>query len=207
MYAFSSDSTPRAGRQEVLGPQDPEALGQELTTGLAGILIRRTAFHIASRLGLPASEREELEQDLRLQLIRRFRHFDAKRAPWHSFVTAVVDRCGLTLWRRLGRLPCTESLDVVSGDEFSPSELIASGEHVRRTGARSRSDLDAFGLEHDVAEVVAQLEAELVEFCEKLKEQSVAQAARELDIPRSTFRDRLERVREIFADHDLDKYL
>ena len=59
----------------------------------------------------------------------------------------------------------------------------------------------------DLDELLQSLPEDLREMCDRLKNDSISQVARELGIPRSTLRDRVCKIRRRFEQSELQKYL
>ena len=72
---------------------------------------------------------------------------------------------------------------------------------------RGGGDPERIDLTSDVAEVMASLPAELRDFAERLKLQTVSQVAREMDVPRTTLLRWVDRLRRCFEDAGLRIYL
>jgi len=69
------------------------------------------------------------------------------------------------------------------------------------------SGQDAFDLASDLTEALAKLPDDLSALAERLKTQSLSQAARDLGVPRSTLQRQVQRLRQCFEDAGLRIYL
>lgn len=63
----------------------------------AARLIRRKARELSRHTGFNPSDREDIEQDLLLVLLKRSRRFNPRIAHYNAFVTTVVERYAATL--------------------------------------------------------------------------------------------------------------
>jgi len=186
--------------------------GHQLTRGYAARMIRFRAAQIVGLVGLPKTDRDDIEQELRLHVLRRLEKFDPAIAQWNTFVGIVIQRHAATLierHRRRGRVPdptsspnpISISLDAVreppAADRTKPHVLAALAVH---SNHEHQSDLAM-----DVEQVLTLLPKPCRRMCALLKRHSVAEAARLLGIPRTTLHDRLSRLREVFQAAGIKK--
>ncbi len=178
-------------------------------------LVRRKARQLVGKAGFTRSDREDIEQELYLKLLKAARLFDPTQAHWHSFATAVIERHTASLLRdkraekRDSRCVC--SLDVVvTEDEEGPVQLgetIGQDEYDNRRGRWPRQEQELFELAQDVADVIAGLPAELRELAEALKTESLSEIARRTGVARSTLNARVQQLRERLERAGLKNYL
>jgi RNA polymerase sigma-70 factor (ECF subfamily) len=181
----------------------------------ASRLIRKKARQLVGRAGFTRSDQDDLEQELALKLLKHRAAFDPAQSHWYAFVTTVVERHAATLLRnkQVEKRDHTRatSLHIIVEDPVNgPSALadtIGQRELDARRGRSSRSDLELAELVQDVAAVLASLPPEWREACERLKRGSVARAARDLGLPRTTLSSLLRRLRERFEAAGLGDYL
>jgi RNA polymerase sigma factor (sigma-70 family) len=169
--------------------------------GFARSIIRRKARYVARCDGFTAHDVRDIEQELRLRLLQNLSQFDPDQAHINVFITMVVKRSVAMLLRERRakkRVASLRSLDTLTDDVGEPAELL---DH--RDDGRSA---DRFDLAHDLAGVLAALPEELRALAERLKVQSVAQAAREMNVPRTTLLRQVERLRHCFEDAGLRIY-
>ena len=67
------------------GKWDSDALGDELLGGFAGQLIRTKVRRICRALKLCRHDGEDLEQQIRLELLTRASRFNPERGTWEAF--------------------------------------------------------------------------------------------------------------------------
>ena len=147
-----------------------------VTCGFAARAIRYKARQLAGRHGFSRSEREDIEQELRLDLLRRLSKFNPAIAPWNVFVRTLVERQTATLVaQRRTRIWTTDDAVLLIESRAVPLDTVL-----------------------DTKTVLAQLPRRARALCERLKQHTVAEVARQLSIPRSTLRGDIARVREQF---------
>ena len=164
-------------------------------------LIRHKARQLIGKAGWTDDDRPDLEQELALDLVQRMRSYDPQKAKVTTFMTRVVEHRMVTLlearfaqcrdWRR-GRV----SLNAPVNDRDDAEELIDT----------LSSDPEAWQkmeLCMDVEQLIASLPNEQRFLCEQLKDNTMAEAARNLGLPRSTLYGRLDLIRKRFVAAEL----
>jgi RNA polymerase sigma factor (sigma-70 family) len=180
-------------------------LSCELSHGFAARFIRYKASRLVGRAGFRAADREDLEQDLRLHLVQRFPKFNPQLAHWNAFVVTVVSRHVLTLVAQRRR--CKRRLDLAT---VSLDEMMAGAsedtEELPVGKCELPSTLRDSAADHDVAidvhDVVARLPHRSRELCRRLMQESPAEVARKMRVPRTTLRGRILSLRERFTTRD-----
>jgi RNA polymerase sigma-70 factor (ECF subfamily) len=160
-----------------------DALGTELMHGFAGRLIRTKVKSICRTLRLPGVDQEDLEQQLRLDLLRRSPQFDRNRGTWEAFVCCVTGSRARTHFRRLQglRRPLLES-DL-------PDELDGCG---RASAVETPA--------HDLERIADQLTPDKRRLLEMLRTSSITEIARQLRVPRTTLSARVKALRRELRD-------
>lgn len=193
-------------------PSPPIDLGHQLTRGYAARMIRFRAVQIVGLVGLPKTDCDDLEQELRLHVLRRLEKFDPTIARWNTFVRVVTERHAATLIERLrrrSRVPdpaCSPNPSSISVDAVSesPSTEEAKPHILARVAVHSTHEQQS-DLAMDVQQVLSLLPKPCRRMCALLKLHSVAEAARLLGIPRTTLHDRLSRLRGVFRAAGIKK--
>jgi len=188
---------------------------QTAIDSFAWVVIRRKARQLVGRTGFTAQDREDIEQDLALRLLESLRSYDPAQGHRNAFVTAVVDRAAAkilrdrrTKKRNGGHVRSLDTLlRALDWDKDEYDDVAHSFEEsalVDRLpcGAEERIDL-----REDLAAVLARLPAELRDLAERLKTQSLSEAARELGVPRTTLQRRVAQLRQHFEEAGLRDYL
>jgi DNA-directed RNA polymerase specialized sigma24 family protein len=170
--------------------------------------IRSKARQLTRLPGLSRSDREDIEQDLTLTLLKQLPSFDAQRGDRHVFVKTVIERAAarMAVDRKAAKRDplCEASLHELvpdeSGADAELGETLIEDVHERRFGTRRSTDHDKVELRHDVAVLMDRLPTDLREIAELLQHHSKAEAARRLGIPRTTLNDACRRIRSYFRE-------
>jgi len=164
-------------------------------------IIRRKVQLLVSRAGFTKQDRQDLEQELVLRLLQSLEMFDPEQAHPNVFITTVIERAVAMILRKR-RAKKRDGGVVCSLDQRQTKE----GKSPEPIDPRP-SDQDTFDLASDLAEVLARLPDDLRALAERLKSQSLSQAARDLGVPRSTLQRQVQRLRRCFEDAGLRIYL
>lgn len=178
-------------------------------------VVRRAARRMIGRAGFQSHDRDDIEQELWLKLLRHAESFDPKRAHWHVFVTTVVNRCAANLLRDQRALKRDrDRLDSLHGKVKAPGEApvelgdcLDTTERNRHRGQAPRDQLEQESLAVDVTSLLEKLNDDDRDLAERLRETSISQAARELGVPRTTLNDAVRRLRQRFEDAALRDWL
>lgn len=191
-------------------------LDDELTAGFTHKFIRHKSRQLIGRHGVTAGDRSDLEQDMKLRLLRRLPQFDPSKSDWPSFVTTVVERHVATIIQSRRRLKRAAAGGLVSlaqealneeGERVEQADCVLLEDVERVTGEMDRSQQDWLELELDCESVLAGLPLELHEICRLLKFKSISAVARQLDIPRTTLVSLLRQLGPAFEKAGLDAFL
>lgn len=172
-------------------------------------LVECKARGLVGKAGYTRDDLADIEQEMFLDLLKRMRNFDAAKSTLNTFADRVVSRkaCDLLRHRQAGMRDWRReafSLDEeIETDEGSTTrhEFIGKDEVGRRKGSHYRKGEEVSALRMDTEAVLAGLPTELRRAAELLKTRSVTEAAREMGIPRGTFRDRyLRPLKEAFGE-------
>lgn len=179
-------------------------------------IIRHKAKTLVGNYGFLEADRQDLEQELTLDVFRRLPRFDPTRAQLATFVTRLVDHRianiieERTAQKRDYRL-CRRSLNESVGDEDGEStelqEIISQEDYLRRTGRFSRPVLEQGEQRRRVARVMEQLSPELRELCRCLGYESVLQISRRTGTPRWKINEARKQIRARFEAAGLREYL
>ncbi|MEX0718029.1 MAG: sigma-70 family RNA polymerase sigma factor [Planctomycetaceae bacterium] len=187
----------------------------ELTKGFAARLIRRKAKQLVGRGGFTRTDRADLEQEMKLRVWKRFPQFDPAKAHWNAFVTTVVERHCASILQRARRRKRVDSITSASLSELVENwddELVELGDVIgpedreRMIGRYVDGFEDQSELKLDVAEVMERLPEDLRRLCDLLKIHNVAEAARELGLPRTTVSSMVSRLRQAFVFAGFDDF-
>ena len=179
-------------------------------------LIRFKARQLVGKAGFTASDREDIEQELILDLLRRLPKYNPKRAQRNTFIARVVEhrlaslieaqKAGIRDYRRC-RCSLNECLEDADGRSVERVDTFDQEDYLLRTGAQSRPSEELSALAIDVAAVLETLPPELRELCQRLKAETVTEISRDTGVPRGTIYESIKKLREIFKDAGLRNYL
>lgn len=172
--------------------------------GYAERLIRFRAGQLVGRYGFTRDDREDLEQDLRLDLLRRQAKFDSGRASLNTFVARVVDHAVATIIERQvaacrdGRLTrvfsdCVPECD--EGEATSFEDRFDAAAYLRLTGRADPDSAESIDLHLDFERALSSMPANLQELCQRLVTSSISEISNETGIPRATLYGRVKEIR------------
>ncbi len=164
--------------------------------------------------GYTDSDRDDLEQDLALDLLRRLPHFDPSRAQLNTFIARVIDHCVSTIieartarcrdWRATRRAP-KEAVTVSADSEGHRTQAVTKDGYLVRTRAASRSEETVADLGLDVRRLVAKLPPRRRRVCEALAAGiPPTEIAREIGVHRATVYEDLAEIRRAFRAAGLE---
>lgn len=161
-------------------------------------LIRAAARRLSFRSGFQRHEAEDLEQELARRLLDGLRRYDPAAGGRGAFAGVIVRNAVANLLRdrraRKRRDHRTVRLEVPD-----------TTDQRRSVGARSAEEQS--DLRQDVAAVLGKLSAQDCDLAERVVKTNVAQAARDLGVPRTTVAEQLRRLRARFERAGLRQYL
>lgn len=167
-------------------------------------LIRNKARRLIGKAGFTETDREDIEQELALDLLVRLENYDPTRGKRTTFMARVVDNRIATMladrhaacrdWRL-----CRDSLD--ESDCDAPEEGACRIDNLPDPATPTREDL---AMKMDLPKVVEALPEDLREIWNRLLiTPKISRVARELGIPRSTLYYRIGRLRAALRDAGL----
>ena len=183
----------------------------DATVQYAGRIIGHRVRKLLGRAGLTKGDREDLEQQLMCDVLRRLRRFDPSRGAIGTFIARIVER-HIAIILRDRRAPirdyrrnaCSLNDDLTGEDGETVERADAIDAQVNRPG---RSDEDRSQLILDVHQVVDGLPEDLRTLCVRLKTQTVTEISIQTGMPRTTLYDAIRRIRGHFEAAGMDGYL
>ena len=179
-------------------------------------LIRYKARQLVGQAGFTASDRDDLEQELILDLLGRLPKYDPRRARRNTFIARVVEhriatliearKAGIRDYRRC-RCSLNDRFEDEEGRSVERSETLDQEDYLLRTGAQSRPSEELSALAIDMAAVFEGLPSGLRDLCRRLGTETVTEISRDTGIPRGTIYESIRKLREIFEDAGLEDYL
>jgi len=181
-------------------------------------MINIKATQLVGKAGYTLDHIEDIKQAMILDLLERLAKYDPSKSNFKLFVTCVVDRKGQNLvryreseMRDHRREDCSLNENVPTADSEEPVERLTTvdqDDQDIRMGRCSRPAEERTQLRLDVEAVLASLSPDQRRAAEMLQTQPVARVARELGIPRRTFRETyLTQLREAFTAKGLALYV
>ena len=149
-------------------------------------LIKYKARQLVGQAGFTASDRDDLEQELILDLLRRLPKYNPERARRNTFIAGGRAQDRHPHRGAEGRHPGLPALPM-----FPQRPLRGRGRP----------------LALDLAVVLERLPPELRELCRRFKAESVTEISRDTGVPRGTIYESIKKLREIFEDAGLKDYL
>ena len=179
-------------------------------------LIRFKARQLVGQAGFTASDREDLEQEMILDLLRRLPKYNPKRAQLNTFIARVVEhkiatlieaqKAGIRDYRRC-RCSLNDRFEDADGRLVERVDTFDQEDYLLRTGGQSRPSEELSALAIDVAAVIEGLPPELRNLCWRLMAETVSEISRDTGVPRGTIYESIKKLREIFEDAGLRDYL
>lgn len=183
-------------------------------------LIKRKARQLAGRMGFLKADRQDLEQEMALDLLLRLPHFNPALAKRETFITRLIDhrvatvveaqKAGVRDFRKqAGSLDERPLRD--DGEPVDEPPLLSGKDYVRRAVAEARREEEQRDLQVDIKTVLSELpdggRVDLHFLCERLQSASISEISRETGIPRSTLYEAVKTVRDLFERAGLAVYL
>lgn len=189
----------------------------------AWVHIRWRATKLAKAYGFDRSTRDDIFDELWLDLLRRWPNYDPTKSEPQAFIASVVlNRIADIMAKRVMYLREQVFHEMGTGDvddsrkltslnttvkvgkdkqkKVAKYRLLPETIHERRLGYRRRSERELRELQYDVRRLVAKLPADDRYLCEMLMKFSVAEVGRRMKMPESTLRDKLKRLRKHFLE-------
>jgi RNA polymerase sigma-70 factor (ECF subfamily) len=179
-------------------------------------LIRHKARQLVGRAGLVEADRDDLEQDMLMDLLRRLPRFDPGKAKRETFIARIVEhrvaviigtqKAGLRDYRRNAG-----SLDdwcaAEGGGTGDAPPVLDQNSYRRETLEAARQNEDLRDLRRDMARIVDELPSDLRDLCRRLLTSTVSEVSRETGVPRGTIYESVQKLRSRFERAGLAAYL
>lgn len=177
-------------------------------------LIRTKARQLCRVPGINRDEREDLEQELTLRLLRKLQSFNPKKASFYCFAGVVIDRVAKNLLRArfcesqqpAGVVSLQTLVLSPEGATVRFAELVADTERDNRRGRYTATEAERIDLTTDVRAVLATLSPDLRDLAQRLVTSSLRQIACDTGEPWLHLRRRLARLRKVLQCAGLKTY-
>ena len=179
-------------------------------------IIKYKARQLVGRVGFTESDREDLEQEMLMDLLQRLPKYNPDRAQRNTFIARVVEhkiatiiearKAGLRDYR-LCNCSLNERLEDGEGGSVERIEIIDQEDYLRLTAGLSRSTAELRDLSFDVRQAIEKLPPELRELCRRLGVDTITELSRDTGVPRGTIYESLKKLRAILEVAGLKDYL
>lgn len=161
------------------------------------IVIRAETKKLQRRSILHSDEMEPFASEVLARLLAVWKSYDPTRGPREAFINTVVSNLITSLLR--------ERYAQKRRGTTQPIESVADLLVDRATSEESHENV--INLRIDLSEVIPRLTTFQREIVELLQRDALTTVAGQLGIPRRTLRDQCARIREVFRDAGLEKYM
>lgn len=191
-----------------MGAHEPH----EWLDGWTRKIIRIKAWRLAQGPGFRPDDKEDIEQELILDLLLRAPKFDPARGNRQAFIGRVLDNkvadlVAANVAAKRDRRREVFSLDepvVTDGEgEIPRQEILDPG----RIDEDARSGMRDADLWIDLGRRIYSIRPDLAALCLQLSEKRIAEVSREMGIPRATLYGRIAELRRILSIRGLRDYL
>ncbi len=180
-------------------------------------LIKHKARQLVGRVGYTKNDREDIEQDLTVDLLHRLPRFDSTKATRNTFIARVVEHGVARLIERREAMMrdyrlCIGSLNdhvVIGEDEhIERGDLLNRDTYMESVGNPVMSLAERVALRVDLERLLATLPPELRDLWARVEGgQNFTDISQETGIPRGTLYDRMKKLRKLAEDAGLRAYL
>jgi len=180
-------------------------------------LIRTKARQLVGQYGLTLSDREDVEQDLKLDLLRRAPNFDGSRAGLRTFATRVIDHAVARMIEyrsapmrdcRIEVLSLQETVVNSDGEDVRLEDLPHEDASLHQRGYLSCSMADDQFLEIALARALTRLTPEQRDLCRQLlASRTMSDIAKAKGISRPRLYEIRREIQRVFEEEGLREYL
>jgi RNA polymerase sigma-70 factor, ECF subfamily len=179
-------------------------------------LIRHKARQLVGTYGFTEADRDDLEQELRVDLLRRIGKYNPAKAKLSTFTARIVEHCIATIIearkaakRDYRECDCSlnDPVTFEDGDEGELGDTVACETYLRRLSPASGAHINRRDMAIDLAAVLRRLNREQQLLCSLLREHTVLEISEICQIPRGTLYDRIKEIRIVFEDAALGDYV
>lgn len=179
-------------------------------------IIKFKARQLVGQAGFTDSDRNDLEQEMVIDLLRRLPKFDPSKARRNTFIARIVEHKVATLieaqtagvrdYRRYG-FSLNERIEYEEGKTIERSDTISQDDYLRRTGRKSTTAQETVELAVDLDVFLNKLPPQLRSLCDRLAAESLTAIATETGVPRSTLYEAVKKLRRLLREAGFDEYL
>jgi len=162
----------------------------------ANVIIRTEVKRLRERGVIRRADAEDIASAVITQLLAAWPSFDPDRGPPEAFINQVVNTRLVSLLRERNSQKRRATTEPIHASDDRPVDHSSSGEGSRRM----------IELRVDLRVALDRLTPKQREICDQLMREAITPAARQMGVPRSTLRDAVARIREVFRDAGLEEY-
>ena len=177
-------------------------------------VVRYRAQTLVGKAGYSDCDVEDIEQDLMLDLVERLAKFDEAKAQLTTFVDRIVDhKIANLLEQRLAakrdyrqaRIFLDEAYGKEEGQRVPLLEITSLDDVLQQMGFQNRSSHAQHILQIDLEAAIQQLNDDEQRLLGLLREMTLAEAARELGVARTTLAYQLRKIGKKLENMGLDE--
>lgn len=185
---------------------EPQRTLDDVFHPYATTTIRIHAQRLARLRVMPSMDREDYEQELACDLLRRLAAFRPERASLATFVDRVVRNRAARFFMTAGAAAYRDERQALAVQTVDENAMTPQ---VEPEGPASRAETftDAADLRRDLARFMASLSPALQRCCAILQDGATGEAIRQHGLHRSSHYDALRRLRSRARDAGLHEYL
>lgn len=179
-------------------------------------LIKHKAWGLIGTIGFTASDRDDIEQELAIDILRRLPKFDPERAQLATFIARIIDNKIASIIEsrksrfydfRMHSYSLNEHIQDTDGWVIERGDEIDEDDYLQRAGWQGRPAYELLNLRADIARILPCLPPELRELCLRLQTQNVTDISVETGVPRYRIYANIARLRELFLCAGLGVYV
>ncbi len=184
-----------------------------ILTDYARKLIKFKARQLSRRSDFQSTDREDLQQELWLALVKAAKQFDPAKASLDTFIDRVVNSA-VAMLVRARECPTrsdgfhAKSLDRDCASTDDTSEplalMVGPNDMTRRTGAETREEAHRDEDDKAIQHALAQMPAGLRDICRRLMGGTVASVANEIGLSRRQVRNMIASAKPFFEQVGID---
>lgn len=163
----------------------------------ANVVIRTEVKKLRERGVIRRADAEDIASELMAQLLEVWERFDPERGSREAFVNQVVSTRLVSLLRERLAQKRRGTTEPINASDDRLIDRSWSGD-----GWRHRIDLRV-----DLEIAFGMLTVKQRAICDQLLREALSPAAKQMGIARSTLRDAVVKIREVFRDAGLEEYL
>jgi len=178
-------------------------------------LIKYKAGKLVKQPGFTESDRQDLEQEMVLDLFCRLPKFDSNQAQRNTFIARSIEhkaakivearKAGIRDYRLCAH-SLNECIEDNDGNQIEHIDTINQDEYFCNTGRHSRSLKELFELSLDMREIIASMPPNYYNLCKRLQEETITEILQNLGVSRRTVYRYIKEIRKMFENMGFKNY-